>query len=150
MKMNSKLSLVLIVVMLFYANLNSAQKAEIQHKKNIIQTLQQKYQHIQESDITLSEITNTYLRKNFNQANFYDVKLYISLPPDRFSILAVNQSLYRMPTEFNHFLQAVKAMPQEDNIIDIAFCFCLLTDPEAIPHVQLKNETVKVNKKNPN
>ena len=142
MKKSIPLGLVLLFA-LFIVNIAFRAAPEQTKQETIAKIIQNNYPeaNLSSKDISLERIASHHLANMFEQTQFHDAKVYISLPPRRVIFAEHDTRIYELPHEFNFLLEATDA-PRKWSKLDIAFNFVLLTDPEAMQTIELQRETI--------
>jgi len=139
---------ILSQALVFSTSWLAAKEADTAQKNKVVAVLKRDYPGLEAKSIALKSFADVHLQKVFRQTRFYQVSIFISLPPKRISVAELNQDIVPLPREFNRLLATAGIKLTDNNALDVAYAFCQLADPEAIPYMRLNNAEAPIRQVN--
>lgn len=116
-------------------------------KSKVLEVFQGQYPFITAKDVRLKVIRHAHLSANFYGVPFYQLILGVSLPPRHKVVSVLDDQVFVLPYDFNKLLVERGMVITTQNVVDMAFSFVLLADPEAIGYIKLDRESVEIQEK---
>ncbi len=109
----------------------------------LLSRYQKRYPDIIGPQFKIKILEDATLSKVFPEVDFYEVTLFIDLPPAKEVVFNKQKEVFFFPLEFNRLINEEAKSFDDQRILDVAFAFCKLSDPPAIPYIELSDQKIE-------